>query len=391
MIYPNGDPESPLWAIIDEPLPRDHEKGYLFSSPLGWHFFKICEEAGLPRPYVTCLKPDPGVKYDDDTLVEEFINNNCLSESIYPGQLKPRIIILLGEISTYRFLPFTAKRLKNSSKKTASGASSVEIKQEASLDKYAGSILESPFLDYPHYIIPTYDPKYVMDNWAYRDIQISIDLGHVRQELEYYLNNQKLLELPARELITEPSYEDLMEFLLLVLDTKSRENPEAANDIETIRPIKNSKRYSGHPGYPYTNSFAISPYKAISYSFWDYPPSQLSQIWTLTDAIYREVPIVGQNFFIFDFNHTTAMGFRPRLETIKDTMLRHHILWPELSHKLQFLTKQYTRQPYYKDEGKTWTPKQKKQLMRYNALDSCVTYEAYLRQEDEFNERPHLR
>jgi hypothetical protein len=400
MIYPNGDPESPIWAIIERPLPRDHEKGYLFSSAMGWHFFRICEEAGLPRPYVTCLKPEidtmvNGAKklYDDTTIVEEFISNNCLSDSIFPGQHKPTIILLLGDVSTVRFLPNTANRVKKtpSKKQKELGQSNVFTEDKASLDKYAGSILTSPYLDYSHYCIPTYDPWYVMDNWDYRDIQISIDLGHARQELEYYLQNKKLLELPARELITEPSYDILMEFLWEVLDYKTREYPYTANDIETIRPVKNSRLYRGHPGYPYTNSFALSPYKAISYSFWDYTTSQLSQIWSITDAIYREVPIIGQNFFIFDFNHTNAMGFRVNINNIHDTMLRHHMLWPELSHKLQFLTKQYTREPYYKDEGKQWTPKQKKRLMNYNALDTAVDFEVFLREEDEFNERPYLR
>jgi hypothetical protein len=48
---------------------------------------------------------------------------------------------------------------------------------------------------------------------------------------------------------------------------------------------------------------------------------------------------------------------------------------------------QYTREPYYKDEGKNWTVKEKTSMKRYNAKDCCVTYEVWERQEEEFDER----
>ena len=85
-----------------------------------------------------------------------------------------------------------------------------------------------------------------------------------------------------------------------------------------------------------------------------------------------------------------SLGFNISLEKVQDTLLRHHILWPELSHKLQFMTRQYTREPYYKDEGHGWSVKYMDRLRRYNCLDVCVTYEIYEAQEQEFKERPHL-
>jgi hypothetical protein len=62
-----------------------------------------------------------------------------------------------------------------------------------------------------------------------------------------------------------------------------------------------------------------------------------------------------------------------------------------LSHKLQFMTRQYTREPYYKDDGHHWTLKYMDKFRRYNCLDACVTREIYDAQELEFNERPQLR
>ena len=35
-IHSKGSPSSDTWVIVDKPLPKDHEKGYLFSSGLGF-------------------------------------------------------------------------------------------------------------------------------------------------------------------------------------------------------------------------------------------------------------------------------------------------------------------------------------------------------------------
>ena len=147
----------------------------------------------------------------------------------------------------------------------------------------------------------------------------------------------------------------------------------------------------GHSGYPYTISLAPSIKEAISFCFWDYPPAQAVKIWKLLNKVMHEIPQIGQNYIVFDTHHLEALGYSICLDKCSDTMLRHHILWPGLPHKLQFQTRQYTREPYYKDEGKNWNSKQKHQLMRYNCLDSMVTYEIHEAQESEFDKRPYLR
>ena len=58
-----------------------------------------------------------------------------------------------------------------------------------------------------------------------------------------------------------------------------------------------------------------------------------------------------------------------------------------MEHSLQFQTLQYTREPYYKDEGKTFSPKNKTGLLKYGGKDVCVTYEIFLEQEKEFKIR----
>src|SRR5438445_3198407 len=58
-----------------------------------------------------------------------------------------------------------------------------------------------------------------------------------------------------------------------------------------------------------------------------------------------------------------------------------------MSHKLDFLGMQFTRQPYWKDDGKSWNLREgMSKLKRYNALDASVTLEVFLRQTEELIE-----
>lgn len=73
-----------------------------------------------------------------------------------------------------------------------------------------------------------------------------------------------------------------------------------------------------------------------------------------------------------------------------DTMFAQHAAYPEFRIGLDFQTSMYTREPYYKDEGKHWDPSETadvKRFMMYNGKDSCVTLEIAEEQErDELND-----
>lgn len=369
---PRGDQNCPLAFIGYQPTVEDEKKGMVFTGTEGWFLEKMQKEAGLPLPYLVTLQPFATQLLPEDLCLQALLsalpNKFPLIATCDSKEEKGEKHIS----DTLRLLcPFT----------------------EGNLDKYAGSLLHSPFISWPHYVIPTQSPAYIFANYSEKDITVTIDYGRIREELEYWNKNGKLQPLPERQLITEPSFDDLIYFLR----EECRKARFLSTDIETIRPPKETDGYKrpawlkGHPGYPYTNSFAVSSKLGISYSFWDYTPEQLIRIWREMDWLLRNIPQIGQNYFLFDIIFLKALGFRPCIERCQDTLIRHHILWPELPHSLQFQTRQYTRQPYYKDEGKQWSPKFKKQLMVYNALDTTCTYEVYEGQELDFNDRPHLR
>lgn len=361
LIQNRGSATARIWILCEKPYPSDYPKAQLLSGGMGFVLGKMLQEAGLSIENCYCISRTP------DT-------DNPHSYTIWENDLntwKPPLILALGETGAY-FLP------------------ELKLNGEASagqLQKYAGSLLRSDLLGYEHYIMPIYDPQYCIANWADRNVTTYIDLQKLRDELLYWTQHGVLQPLPARKL-HYGNFE--IGEILQHLDT-FRTAKVLSVDIETVYPRKGSA-YLPHPGYPVTIGMAASSYSGTSFNLFRDDPRENRILWRTLDKVFQTVPIIlGQNFFNFDALFVEALGFSIPLSKVQDTLLRHHILWPELSHKLQFLTRQYTREPYYKDEGHGWSVKNMDKLRRYNCLDVCVTMEVYEAQEQEFAARPHLR
>lgn len=361
-LNPRGSPTAPVWVITERPYPQDVEKGFIFSGGYGYTFHKMMQDAGLTDYYVISRRPDLETP-NAFSIIENYIN-----------QYRPPFIITLEEAGKC-LVPQMRKKDEDED----------EDSDESEISKYCGSLLRSDIIDYPHFVLPTYSPDYIAKNWAERDIVTSIDLGKVRSELDFWMKHGYIQPLPMRELKYELTFEEL----IYILEERFRFSSLLSTDIETVYTNTKSSFYP-HPGYPVTIGIADSPFFGISFNlFWD-NRNQTVKLWKTLYKLFKEISQLGQNFFNFDAHFLESLGFEIDLQKAKDTLIRHHILWPELPHKLQFQTRQYTREPYYKDEGKRWSIKDMKGLRRYNCLDVCVTYEVYLEQEKEFNERPYL-
>jgi len=355
-----GNISSKLWLIqnFGEVKESDKAAGVLFSGTSTYHFDKMLEEAGLAVG-------------DIFYCVNEDTQKTCDLLTLY----HPPIILLCGPETTKEFCPEVAAKKKPF---------------EVSLDKQAGSLLQSPKIMYPHYCIPVWPVERIYQDWSYRDIYINLDLGHAMDELRFFQRSGNIKALSQYVFVVEPTFDELQDYFF---DKLFKTHEPIACDIETLghclRSNKKSKFY-GHPGYYYVQGLAPSPNEAISFSVWDYTIEQLTLLWRWLDQLLSSVTLIGQNFYNFDLVVLEAMGFRPQLNKIHDTYIRQHLLWPELERSLQFMVKQYTRIPFFKDEGKHWSPKQKNTYMRYNCMDCVATYEVYLAQEKEFKERPQL-
>lgn len=370
-IHSKGSPSSNTWVLVDRPLADDSARGYLYSAPLGHTFDRMMVEAGFEDYYVTCFRPDTDHIDSWRNVVGEL------------NQYRPPIIIPLGAVGAKLVTALSPKRRKKN----------FNEEKDSDLSKYCGSLLSSDMgLSYDHYVIPTYEPIDIVRQWKIRDIVINCDLGKAKLELDYWKKHASIQPLPERtHKIDFSCLDELLADIDGMLDCGL-----VANDIETIYPkaptkTQPSQFYRILPGYPITASFAPNSKFAISFDFFRESLSETRELWKHIARLVWEVPSLGQNFFNFDALFYRSLGMRIQLDKCKDTLIRHHVLWPEFKHSLQFQTRQYTREPYYKDEGHGWNIKNMKQLKIYNCKDTMVTYEIYEEQEKEFEERPWLK
>jgi len=361
-----GNTRSSVCILGEAPGEREDLKGLPFIGPSGYLLDNMLKEAGFSatecwftNPYKT-RPPDNKM----DRLHELGIDHKVFLDQFWEEleQYKPTIIVSCGKTPTQLLCPFTKpKRIikKQNEKKDGFG-------------HWRGSLLTSPFLNHPHYIIPMYHPAFVLRQYSEREICIFI-LTRAYEEWKYFARHGRLESLPSRTIITSPSFQDASGFL-----TRCINSPDPISiDIELLR-----------RKVPYTISFAPSEREAVSISFWNYPVKELIILWRKMDEIFRTKQQIGQNYTTFDAHWLRALGFSVNLSLVHDTLIRHHILWPGLRHKLEFQTMQYTREPYYKEEGHSWSPRDGiDKLMKYNCKDTLVTYEIFLKQQEEFQER----
>lgn len=365
-VHPRGPRNSALWLVGEAGGEEEEKKQLAFVGPAGWQVGGQLREADLDEDSI-CFTNPYKVRPPDNQLgrLAELGIPLDLYEAQFWEELdeyKPTIIIAAGATALGLLCPHTIQRRTGT----------------APIGRWRASLLQSPRLGWPHYIIPMQHPAFILRNYEERDMAI-FALRRAKEEFEFFLQSGTLQPLPERQLLVEPTFDDAFAFMM---DCLNSPNPLLSVDIEMLR-----RRF------PYTIALSPDPKLAMSMSFWEYSAEQCVRLWRVLDQLMRAKSIIGQNFSNFDACWLQHIGFRPNIEKHHDAMVRHHVLWPELSHKLQFMVMQYTREPYFKDEGKNWDLRResKQKLMRYNCKDAATAIEIYLGQEEEFDERPELR
>lgn len=228
--------------------------------------------------------------------------------------------------------------------------------------KWRGSILAHEYKCRMRKVIPIIHPAAALRTYEWQHYIIK-DLKRVLEE-----SSSPEISLPARVLHVAPSYSEIMSFLQEIEKEKV-----IGTDIEVMRRAVSCI------------SIGADPYEVMSIPFVrgdmsDYMSlEQEVEVWTRISAILdnRDTLKMGQNIF-FD----TDFLFREygiRAFPVADTMVAQAILYPEMPKGLDFITSWWTKEPYYKDEGKQYMKfgGSDDAFWRYNALDSAIVLEAY--------------
>jgi DNA polymerase I-like protein with 3'-5' exonuclease and polymerase domains/uracil-DNA glycosylase len=344
--YNSIKPNARICVVADYPSHADQQLNQGFSDSAGSTLAQCIGHSGMSMGEVSLIFviPEPSTMAESTkywtpkggftTLATRHFAQ--LAESI--KEANANVYVPLGEISLQAL---TNKR---------------------GITKWRGSILES--IDYygSVKVIPTIDPRTAIRQYLYRYF-ISADFKRIATEC-----NSKELNLTPRNLMVQPSFLEAKSFLEYLQSV-----PVIAADIEVYKMEVSCI------------SFASSATECMSIPFnneWTLEEEAI--LWLLVARIVEDPSkrFVYQNgmfdlSFMFAKNH--IHGHKPYID---DTMIKHNLNYPDFPKGLGFITSLYTREPYYKDEGKTWFNDLKggtgdiAQFYLYNAKDSAVCFEA---------------
>ena len=341
-----GNPNAKIAIVGEAPAEEEIRKREPFVGPSGALLNSVLQTAGLSRSecWITnvakieaprVLKNHKWV-YDVNKIpnlpaYKEYLINELRT-------INPRIIIALGNVALQALTGNTG------------------------ILQWRGSILSCAQVNNCR-VIPAYHPAYVLRTDSIIDKSIlEFDIKRAAEEINY-------APLPSRNLVVIRDSSQLLGFV-----NRWKDKANLTADIETHRAV------------PICVGFAPSPHEAISIplfnelwgtTFGHYPDRELAEFWRLADLLLRRHGIIGQNWK-FDESKLRQMGFRvPKF--VADTMHMSHTRFPELPKGQAFLTSVWTREPYYKLEGKEFNPKRDNpdRLFLYNAKDCAVDYEIF--------------
>jgi len=300
---------------------------------------------------------------------------NIFSQSIKKDRnTKPHDMFEIPEDDYYRLLE-DFKRFPADAVIIPMGATAMHLlcNQDKVL-KCRGSAYHSTFEHFTNWVIPTIHPAATLRGQPLWQYFIISDLKKAKR---WSLGNGSI---PNHRFTLEPTLEESLEYLDF-LQTQE----QFAWDIE----VWNNQVSCV--------SFAHSPTEAISIPFVDmdrqnrsyFTPSEEIKVWQAIDRLLSNPNItkIGQNLmfdasWLFHFHHILMQG------PVKDTMLAHHIMYPDFPKGLDFLCSIYTDMPYYKEDRKLWKNWKGQQIKfwEYNARDSVCTFEVWNAIEEELKD-----
>ncbi len=230
--------------------------------------------------------------------------------------------------------------------------------RKTGITKWRGSIIP----DYKgRKVIPTIHPASALRQYSFVHF-ITHDLNRCASEMQF-----PDLRLPSRTLHIYPTY---MEAIDYVREAENRQI--VAVDIEVMGTEVSCISIAHTP----QSSMSI-PFVRGTASY--YTEEEEGNIWRALARLFenRSVTKAFQNG-VFDYTFMFRR-YGICIAPIVDTMIGQAITYPDFPKGLDFITSVYTREPYYKDEGKKWFKMggSESEFYRYNAKDSAVCLEAW--------------
>lgn len=360
LVYAEGVINSSRICIVGEaPGGEEVKRGRPFIGPSGSLLMRLMANAGIARHdcYITNVVKEqpPG---NDISKFIKFERGQAISTPAY----KEYEASLYQELSAFQGNVIMA----------VGGVSMYALTRKIGISKQRGSILT----DYAgRKVIPIIHPASAMRQYMATHF-IAFDIRRVAQESEY-----PDIRLPSRALHVAPTFNDVIQYIMF-----ARTHAQVGVDIEVMN------------GEISCISIAVQATDSMSIPFMkggqDYfTLEQEAQIWMHLAGLFQDESVtkVFQNG-VFDATFIFRR-FGIRIRPILDTMIEQGISYPDFPKGLDFITSIYTKEPYYKDEGKKWFRfgGSEHDFWIYNAKDSAVCLEAYPRIHEEIEKQGNVQ
>lgn len=311
---------------------------------------QLLHSSGIPRSdiYITnVIKERPGT--NDNDLSKWF---NVTAGGVWTSEDYRAYVKLLERELTQ--LPNLAVAVP------LGNAALYALCEKVKITKRRGSILESTLIPGLK-CVPTIHPAAALREYSWE----RIIRGDFKRALEE--SKTKSIKLPERSIIIEPTYQQCVDFLLQCL-----KSPEVGFDIEVMNEEISCMSFSINPEYGISIPFIFNGNDYFT-------PDQELMVWKLAAKLLSDPNIkkIGQNF-IFDMSFVLR-NYGIIVRNYECTMIGQALIYPDYPKGLDFITSIYTREPYYKDDGKKWmkTGGSYHNFWIYNAKDSLVCQEAF--------------
>lgn len=357
-----GSHQAKLLIVGEAPGKYEDESGVPFVGPTGEMLNEYLYKAGTSRSecYITNVVKYRPPMNDFEKLHLIGVDVNQSIEELWQNEIrriKPNCILAVGDRAL----------------QALTGLKGI-------LD-YRGSILRSRDGDYK--VVPTIHPAALFNrassensaaggglDWTYTKL-IQHDITRAVEE-----SLTKEFNLPDRSLEIAHNSLDLYKFF-----REYEKLDKAASDIESINCV------------PVCVGFAFNKHHAISIpllrkigniNLTDMGDNELDECWRM---IYKELlrlKLIGHNFKYDEFK-LSLIGFSLP-QVYSDTLIKTRVIFPELPlKKLSTVASLWTREPFYKDEGKEFQLGKRpiEQLLKYNAKDCAVEFEVDEEQEQD--------
>ena len=260
------------------------------------------------------------------------------------------------------------------------------ITGKPSIMNHRGSILKSTLLaeGKNKKCIPIIHAAAIIRKWHFIAPTL-VDLKRIRADSHF-----PELKLPERECVIRPKFDEVMAFMRdLIEDTENVGTRKTLRKRDIISVDTETKEGGRIATIQFCNNSKTALCIPFQYgngdSYW--PIDQEIVIWKLiADVLYKKY-LVGQNFLMYDTFVLGVQGFDPWriLQNVYlDTMEAFQCYQPTLPKNLGFLTSLYTREPFYKHEGKEiigmkdWSPSiSDDKFWIYGCKDVLVVHEMF--------------